>query len=422
LAVEFRLLGPLEVVDGTRRVTIAAPKQRALLAFLLLQRDETVPVARLADALWEDQPPVTATKAIQVYVAQLRKVLGDGLLVTEPGGYAAVLNGHELDIDRFERLIEQGQRHLDAGEPEHATRALAEALRLWHGPPLADLPHTHAIRDHVARLEEQHVRALECRIDADLALDRHQRLVPELQELVSRHPLRERLRAQLMLALYGAAIAFPAAQALERLGTPPTGVAAYDYQRGRYGRLAARVGRSRVDVVILCGLIDTDAGAVLAALRRLEVPIIGCEGLLPLTLLFDSAGRAAAGTYITISGLVNERLPAAGREFVREFGADQGGAPVTASAVYAAQATELMLAAVARSDGTRESVRRAVTSARVQDALIGSLAIDANGDPDPALVSVVRARRRGTDLSVLAYDGAEVLDPIAPPRELWGGP
>src|SRR6187549_911733 len=99
--MEFRLLGPLEIRDGSRTLTIGAPKQRALLVYLLLHRGEVVPVGRLADALWEDAPPATATKTIQVYVAQLRKTLGGDLLVTEPGGYAAALNGHELDVDRF---------------------------------------------------------------------------------------------------------------------------------------------------------------------------------------------------------------------------------------------------------------------------------------------------------------------------------
>jgi DNA-binding SARP family transcriptional activator/ABC-type branched-subunit amino acid transport system substrate-binding protein len=996
--MEFRLLGPLEIHDGERTVSIPAPKQRALLAFLLLHRDEAVPLARLTEALWEDTPPATATKAIQVYIAQLRKTIGDGLLVTENGGYAAVMNGHRMDVDRFERLLGEGQRHLESGDPETASRVLGDALGLWYGAPLSDLPHTHAIRDHVARLEEQRMCALEGRIDADLALGRHLRLVPELQELVARHPLRERLRAQLMLALYGcgrqadalaayregrrllvdelgiepgvelqelerailtqdatlgapagpprtparrrrrraaaamvgggvlaaasalallltsggamapppvqgdavaaldartgdvvarvavgrspttvaagaggvwvlnaddktitridgdgrsqrtlgigaaptdvavglgsvwignggpvgraqfagqtataltqldpatggelatvplprprgvvsnvaeqhvafadgavwainpdfsvsridpstrrvvavvrgvlavaiaaadddvwvlgddrkvaridtetnrvarrirvratqldsialgggsvwatdpasgvlwkidrgaqraidvgagaggvafgagaawvsngidgtvkrvdpatgavtrtwrlggaprglavsgdrvwvalaadvaparavargavepvgstacgpvlagagtpallvvsdlpltggtripgrqmseavlhvlrergfragrfalayqscddsvarvglfdpakcaanakayartprlvgivgpmnsgcaapqipilrraglamvspmasepgltrppggpersfarlltpddangaaqailahrlgarrpyvvhdggygATVALPAARALERLGTPPAGIAQYDYQRRRYASLAARVRRSGADAVVLCGLLDTDAGAVLAALRRElggDAPIIGCEGLLPTALLFQRAGSAAAGTYLTISGRTNERLPTAGRAFVRRFGATQGGTAVAYASVYAAQATEVLLTAIARSDGTRASVREALMSTRIGDGLIGSFAIDPNGDPDPATVTVLRAERPGTDLRVLAHDGARVVDEIEAPWRLWGG-
>jgi DNA-binding SARP family transcriptional activator len=200
--MEFRLLGPLEVCEGSRTLTIGAPKQRALLAYLLLHHGEVVPVGRLADALWEDAPPATATKTIQVYVAQLRKTLGDGLLVTGPGGYVAALNGHHLDVARFERDLDEGGRAIEAGEHAAAARALGEALGLWRGAPLADLPQTHAIRDHAVRLDEERLWALEHRIDADLALGRHERLVPELQELVGEHPLRERLRAQLMIALY----------------------------------------------------------------------------------------------------------------------------------------------------------------------------------------------------------------------------
>jgi DNA-binding SARP family transcriptional activator/streptogramin lyase len=182
-------------------VTIGAAKQRALLAYLLLHRGQVVPVGRLADALWEDAPPATATKTIQVYVAQLRKTLGSDLLVTEPGGYVAALNGHDLD-ERFQRELDEGARAFDAGRHAAAARALDDALGLWRGSALADLPQTHAIRDHAARLDEDRLWALEHRIDADIALGRHERLVAELRELVNRHPLREHLRAQLMTALY----------------------------------------------------------------------------------------------------------------------------------------------------------------------------------------------------------------------------
>ena len=196
--MQFRLLGPLEVDGDGEPIVIAAPKQRALLALLLLHHGERLSVERIADALWGDAVPATATKTVQVYVGQLRKRLCDGLILTEPGGYRAEVHSHELDLDRFERLLDDGTRRLEDGNPAAARPALAEALSLWRGTALPDVPDEDAVR----RLEEQRLRALERRIDADLALGHHDRVVGELQALVASDPLRERPRAQLMLALY----------------------------------------------------------------------------------------------------------------------------------------------------------------------------------------------------------------------------
>src|SRR4051812_14290871 len=199
--MQFRLLGPLEILAGDEPIAIGAPKQRALLTLLLLHRDEFVPVDRIADALWSGSPPSSGTKAVQVYVAQVRKALGDAILVTEPGGYRLSLNGHQLDVDRFEALVDEGSRLLDAGEATAASRALREADALWRGPALSDLPEA---ADEARRLEELRLFAREHRIDAELALGRHEHVVGELQELVRRNPLRERLWELLMLALYRA--------------------------------------------------------------------------------------------------------------------------------------------------------------------------------------------------------------------------
>jgi DNA-binding SARP family transcriptional activator/ABC-type branched-subunit amino acid transport system substrate-binding protein/streptogramin lyase len=200
--MRFRLLGSLEVIDGTRRLEIGAPKVRALLAMLLLHRGEAVSVDRLADALWGDSPPPTAAKAVQVYVAQLRKALGEGLVVTRAGGYAITLDAHDLDIDRFDELLAKGRLLLERGETRAGADALRDALALWHGLPLADFQYEEFACDEIARLEEERLCALEARVEAELALGRHEELVPELRDLVRRHPLRERLCAQLMLALY----------------------------------------------------------------------------------------------------------------------------------------------------------------------------------------------------------------------------
>ena len=166
--MEFRLLGALEVRDGDKQIVIAAPKQRALLALLLLHHDERVSVDRIADALWGEAVPATSTKAVQVYIAQLRKALGDGVVLTDASGYRVVLNGHSLDVVRFERLLNDGTRLLEEGDPEAARRALEEALALWQGPALPDLPD----EDEGRRLEEERLLALQRRIDADLALGR----------------------------------------------------------------------------------------------------------------------------------------------------------------------------------------------------------------------------------------------------------
>src|SRR5688572_8226563 len=167
-----------------------------------MERGRPVPIDRLVAELWPAEPPATATKTVQVYVAQLRKTLGDGLVLTHGRAYAVDLQGNELDIDRFEALSREGRRLLAAGKAEEAVTTLAEALALWRGAPLADFTYEEFAQSEIARLEEERLVTLEARIDAELVLDRGEELVSELRALVDRHPLRERLRAQLMIALY----------------------------------------------------------------------------------------------------------------------------------------------------------------------------------------------------------------------------
>ena len=200
--VEFRVLGPVEVLVDGRPVPLPAAKPRALLATLLLSSNRVVSVARLIDDLWGDEPPETATKALQGYVSQLRKSLGADRLVTQPPGYSVRVEEGELDLDRFERLVREGRELLGAGDSKAAAKRFAEALELWRGPPFTEFRAEPFARDAGARLEDARLAAIEERIEADLALGRHARLVPELEDLVAREPLRERPRAQLMLALY----------------------------------------------------------------------------------------------------------------------------------------------------------------------------------------------------------------------------
>jgi len=193
--MEFRILGPLEVVDEGRPVVLQRGKQLALLAYLLLHPNELVSTDRLIDALWGERPPPTAAKILQNAVSQLRRVLGEDRLVTQPPGYRFRLEPGELDLHRFELLAQEGRL-------KHDAQVLRDALTIWRGEPLSNL-RDEPFAQHAARqLEEARLSVLEDRIDADLAAGRDAVLVPELEQLIAREPLRERPYGQLMLALY----------------------------------------------------------------------------------------------------------------------------------------------------------------------------------------------------------------------------
>src|SRR5512146_1935722 len=200
--IEFHILGPLEVCDRGQPLELGAGKQRALLALLLLHAGEVVSSDRLIDALWEEPPPASALNSVHVYVSQLRKALGNGLLQTRRHGYLLALEPEQLDLGRFERLLGEGRALLAEGEAARAAKTLRAALALWRGQPLSDFSSEPFAQGEIVRLEELHLAALEERIEADLALGRQAELVSELEALVREHPLRERPRAQLMLALY----------------------------------------------------------------------------------------------------------------------------------------------------------------------------------------------------------------------------
>jgi DNA-binding SARP family transcriptional activator len=207
--VIFRILGPLEAEADGRALRLGGGKQRALLAMLLLSANEVVPRERLIDGLWGESPPETAQTALQVHVSQLRKVLEPArgrhepeVLLTRPPGYLIRLEPDALDLLRFERLLREGRSAFAAGDPQTAAETLAAALALWHGQPLADLDSAPFARLESLRLDELRLAAIEEWIDAELALGRQAGVVGELETLVAKHPLRERLRGQLMVALY----------------------------------------------------------------------------------------------------------------------------------------------------------------------------------------------------------------------------
>src|SRR5262249_24394597 len=195
----FRILGPLLVSDHGKALAVAGTP-RALLALLLLERGKALGRERLIDGLWGDEPPETAAKAVQVFAARLRKALPGLPLATRGAAYVLEVRRDQIDRDRFEELLTEARR--SAGEtPERAVELLRQALDLWRGPALADIKEPFA-RAAAAGLEDQRLGAVEDRIEIELALGQHHQLVHELESLAASHPFRERLRGQLMLALY----------------------------------------------------------------------------------------------------------------------------------------------------------------------------------------------------------------------------
>jgi predicted ATPase/DNA-binding SARP family transcriptional activator len=203
--MRFGLLGPFEVIDDQgRELALGGLKQRGVLAILLLHAGEVVSTERLIDELWGGRPPESAAKSVQVYVSNLRKALGEGVVVTRDRGYVLRPEPGALDVDRFHTLLSKGHAMLSAGDARAARDLLSEALALWRGPALAEFVSGSMATGEIAQLEEARLAALEDRIDADLALGEHAVLVGELGALVRQHPLRERFCSQLMLALYRA--------------------------------------------------------------------------------------------------------------------------------------------------------------------------------------------------------------------------
>jgi DNA-binding SARP family transcriptional activator len=209
--MEFRILGPLEVLDDTGRpVPIAAGHMRKVLAVLLLHPNETVSCDSLIDALWGEAPPRTAPKALQGYVSQLRKALtpaqdgrpSDETLVTRPPGYALCVDRNQLDAFRFAQILAEARQASGGGDAEGAAKTLRRALALWRGPALAEFAFDEFAQAEILRLEALHLDVLEERIAADMVLGRHTEVVGELRALVGEQPLRETLRGRLMLALY----------------------------------------------------------------------------------------------------------------------------------------------------------------------------------------------------------------------------
>ena len=208
--MEFRLLGPLEVAEDGRTVSLGGSRASALFALLLLHRNEVLAIDRIVEELWPDRPPKTGGQVVRVYVSHLRKALEPNrlrsdqhqVLLTRRNGYVLRVDNGQLDVDLFETLREDGRRLLADGESAEAAARLEKGLSLWRGPPLQDFAYESFAQPEIARLEELQVATLEDLFEARLAAGRDSDLVADLEQLVEAHPLRERLRAQLMLALY----------------------------------------------------------------------------------------------------------------------------------------------------------------------------------------------------------------------------
>jgi DNA-binding SARP family transcriptional activator/tetratricopeptide (TPR) repeat protein len=262
--LEFRILGPLEVLADERPIPLGGQKQRALLALLLLEANRVVSNDRLIDALWEGEPTETAGKALQVYVSQLRKLLGKERLQTQAPGYLLRVGADELDLTRFQRLETDGK--------------LREALALWRGQPLAEFASRRFASAEAARLDELRLACLEEHFEEQLAAGRHGELVSELDALVREHPLRQRLRGQLMLALYRAGRDVDALAAfteirnalVEELGIEPR-------RELRELQIAILNQDPALDLVDAAPAVDATRAALVGRERELDELIVGLD-------------------------------------------------------------------------------------------------------------------------------------------------
>jgi predicted ATPase/DNA-binding SARP family transcriptional activator len=347
--VEFRLLGPLEVVDddgGT--VALGGQRPRALLTLLLLNANEVVSVDRLLDGIWGEKPPASGASALQVHVHALRQALGADRIVTRPPGYLLRVEEGELDVERFERLVAEGSP--------------AEALALWRGPALADVAYESFAQSEAARLEESRLAALEVRVAADLDDGRHSALVSELEALVASYPHRERLRAHHMLALYRAGRQADALESfqeartsLQELGLDPSPELRELQQRilNHDPGLTAPAVEARppstegasVRATELIGR-DVELAAVTALLGRSDVRLVtltGPGGTGKTTLALAASEAVGSAPFVDLAPVADPQLvlPAIGTA----LGIDEvpGEAPVASVAAAVGESTLVVL-------------------------------------------------------------------------------
>ena len=344
--MEFRILGPVEAIHKGRVVPLDARKPRALLAILLLRANEPVPRDRLIEELWDGRAPSSSAKVLQTYVSQLRRVLGRDVIRTVSSAYELRADVGSFDLLRFEQLVGRAR----AAAPAEANAMLREALSLWRGPPLAEFAYEPWAQPEIARLEELRVEALQERIETDLALGADAELVPELELLVRQHPARERLRAQLMLALYRSGRQADALAAyrdarrslvetlgieptlelrqlersildqdpgLDRVTPEPSADGAAQAEPGPEDRASSFVGRTR------------ELGEIRALLGREDVRLLTLTGAagsgktrLALEVVGGSEGRAAGAVLVELARIADAGLVA--RTIADELGVKEG--------------------------------------------------------------------------------------------------
>jgi YVTN family beta-propeller protein len=394
--MRFGILGPIELhVDGSP-VPLGGLKQRALLAFLLLHANKVASRDRLIDALWGESPPPSASDALDTYVYRLRKLIGHGRLARHGGGYLLSVGSGELDADRFELLVSSAGEAAAAGDSRGAARILTDALALWRGPALADVLYQPFAGDRARHLEEQRLGALESRIEAKLDCGGGAALVPELEQLVADHPLRERLVAALMLALYRAgrqadALAvFQSARGrlVEELGlepgadvrqlqqrilqhdpalTAPGPAARSRRQAARTTRLAA-VAALFLGVVLAAGLLVSSGAAHSAQAKLVDanglVAVNTASGrLVTATPLTGTPGAVSSGAgsvwTAETSGAVTRVDPSSGAVVDQILvDGDPGSVAVGAGAIWAASTVG---ATVTRIDPVTEAVTQTIS-------------------------------------------------------------
>jgi predicted ATPase/DNA-binding SARP family transcriptional activator len=369
-AVSVRLLGPVSVFVDGEPVALGGQKRRALVAALALEAGQVVSRDRLIDTLWGEDPPDTARNTLQVYVSQVRKLLPDGLLETTANGYRLAVDPGAVDAFEFERLTQTGRSALTIGDAAGATETLSAALALWHGPEPTDLPQAETIR-----LEELRLSALEDRIDAELALGRHRQLVGELERLVADQPLRERLRGQLMLALY---------------------------RSGRQADALAVYQRARKTLVDELGIEPGES------LRKLERAILAQDPALDLQQ--PATARRIPSTPTPLLGREREL------EALAELLRDDGTRLLTLTGIGGIGKTRLALELVRRLAPEFRHGAAVATLATLRDpALVGRAILEAlelpeaAGDPDEQLAAALR----DSHLLLLVDNFEQVLDAAA---------
>jgi DNA-binding SARP family transcriptional activator len=321
--VEFRLLGPLEVLGEDGGVlAVSGARERAVLAFLLLHAGRVVSTDRLIDGLWGDDPPEFARKSLQVRIAGLRKVIGAERVVTRPSGYLVRADGDELDVDRLQQLVARA----DSAGPLEAAALLDEALGLWRGPALSDFRGEPWAMAAAARLDELQLITMEKRFDAHLALGRNDEVVADLRVAVGEHPLRERLRAQLMLALYRAG------RQSEALGvyqtTRRTMVEEFGIEPGQALHELERAILRQDDSLALAPLAMEQARSILIA--ALEEPNIGAL----LALAAPLAKHPPREVIVVRPNVARAELSSASNDLQRRQEALRGEGVVARSAVF----------------------------------------------------------------------------------------